>query len=150
MQKRRSRQVAAHNPTLEVGRRVGGAARVDNDRRRRQSRRNQDLLDAVARVDTSTDPRQRKELADWIQDRYDEQIGGELMGLFARCHLGPPFVDHEITPAGGILRHFTPTDAIPPEYLAARALARSAAYLYIEVWSDGQLVPIRNDGTPAA
>lgn len=143
------RVVTPAAPGMGTARRVG-SARADLDRRNRRRRRDRELLDAVARVDTSTDPRQRKELADWIQDRYDEQVGGELMGLFARCQLGPPYIDHEITPAGGILRHFTPADTIPPEYLAARALVRSAAYLYIEIWSDGQVVPIRDDGTPAA
>ena len=32
-------------------------------------------------------------------------------------------------------------------YRQARALARSPAYAYIEVYSDGELVPVREDGT---
>lgn len=117
--------------------------------KQRRNRRSEELVAAIARMDAEIDPATRKELADWIQDRYNERAGGELLGLFARCHLGPPFVDHELSLAGHILRHYKPDDSVPPAFAPARPLVRSTAYLYVEVYSDGEIVPIRNDGTPA-
>ena len=49
----------------------------------------------------------------------------------------------------GIIEHFRPGDTVPAIYAAARPLAVSEAYAMIEIYSDGQVVPIRHDGTPA-
>lgn len=117
--------------------------------RNRGARRSADLLDAVSRLDTVTDPRVQKELADWINALYQERDGGELIGLFGHCYLGGTYVDHEMDLLGSILRHFKSTEPPPPAYTAARPLARSEAYLFIEVYSDGSIVPIRHDGSSA-
>lgn len=117
--------------------------------RHRAVRRSAELLDAVSRLDTVTDPRVQKELADWINALYQERDGGTLVGLFGHCYLGDDFVDHEMDLLGGILRHFRSGELVPPAYLAARPLARSEAYLFIEVYADGAIVPIRHDGSSA-
>jgi hypothetical protein len=101
----------------------------------------------VERLDLATDPTARAEIMDWITREYAERQGGELIGLFARCHLGPPYVDHRMTLAGAIIEHFAPWDRIPAPYDGARGLARSSAYAYIEVYADGQVIPVRQDGT---
>lgn len=117
--------------------------------RNRAARRSAELVDAVSRLDTVTDPAVQKELADWINAMYEERGGGDLVGLFGHCYLGGDFVDHEMDLTGGILRHFKSTEPPPPAYVGARPLARSQAYLYIEVYSDGSIVPIRHDGSSA-
>lgn len=117
--------------------------------RNRAARRSAELVDAVARLDTVTDPAVQKELADWINALYEERGGGTLVGLFGHCYLGGDFVDHEMDLTGGILRHFKSTEPPPPVYAGARPLARSEAYLFIEVYTDGAIVPIRHDGSSA-
>ncbi len=86
---------------------------------------------------------------DWIQNHYAERGGGELVGLFAKCYLGDPFVDHHLGISHQILEHFTAEDQIPPVFAAARALVRSPAYLFVEVYADGTSIPVRADGDPA-
>lgn len=118
-------------------------------RRARSVRRSRELIDAVLSLDTASDDESRRDLVNWINGVYEGRDGGVLLGLFGRCYLGEPFVDHRMTLDGGIVEHFKDADAIPPAFAAARALARSPSYIYIEVYSDGQIVPIRSDGAPA-
>ena len=117
--------------------------------RKRQARRSADLVDAISRLDTVTDPQVQKDLADWINAMYDERDGGPVLGLFGHCYLGHPYVDHQMDLTGNITRHFTAADVPPPAFVLARPLARSTAYLYIEVYEDGQDVPVRPDGSSA-
>jgi len=117
--------------------------------RNRRRPRQQELLDAIAAIDARTDPAERKKLIKWIEDAYADRGGGVLLGLFGRCYLGDPYLDHRMSPSADILEHFKGSETPPLEYAAARPLARSPHYLFIEVYSDGQMVPIRPDGTPA-
>ena len=78
-----------------------------------------------------------------------ERMGGVLLGLFARCYLGAPYVDHRLTIVGRILEHYSAGDEVPAPFDGARGLARSSVYSYIEIYSDGEVVPIAADGTPA-
>lgn len=119
---------------------------TDLMRRARRTRRAAELVEAVSRIDTATDPATLQALAAWIDDAYAQREGGELLGLFARCYLGPPYIDHRLSLAGTITEHYTPGDQVPPGFLPCRALARSDAYLFIEVYSDGQVIPIRATG----
>lgn len=115
----------------------------------RGKRRSKDILDAVARLDTTTDERTRREVLDWIGELYDQRQGGTLLGLFGKCYLGHPYVDHLMDLTGDIITHYKPEDLLPPAFGPARPLARSTAYLFVEVYSDGQVVPVRADGTSA-
>jgi len=92
-------------------------------------------------------PAYRAELTEWIDNAYTERMGGVLLGLFARCHLGPPYVDHRLTVVGHILEHYRPTDIVPPPFDAARTLAQSPVYEYVEVYSDGDIIPVLADGS---
>jgi len=67
--------------------------------------------------------------------------------LFSRCYLGRPFIDHRLDLSFNIVDHYKSGEAVPPPYDAARALAANEAYAYIEVYADGELVPVREDGT---
>lgn len=115
--------------------------------RNRQKKRPKELVEAVARLDTTVDARAQKELIDFIGSIYEAQDLGLLVGLFAQCFLGPPYVDHQMNMAGDILVHYAPYDSVPPMFEGARPLARSGAYAYIEVYDDGTLIPVRGTGT---
>ncbi len=118
-------------------------------RANRNRSRSKGLLDVVTQLDTHLDPAARESIIRWVQEEYDNRNGGELLGLFGRCYLGSPYVDHTMDIRGSILEHFAPGDSVPPAYAPARALVRSPAYLFVEVYSDGQVVPVRDDGSSA-
>lgn len=115
----------------------------------RSKRRSAELLEAIAQIDTITDPATQGELAAWINERYEERGGGTLVGLFGHCYLGDPYIDHRMDISGNIIQHFKPADSVPGPFAAARPLARSTAYLFIEIYDDGQVVPVRPDGSSA-
>lgn len=116
--------------------------------KKRAATRSRELLDAVARLDTQTDQTSIRQLMDWIREQYDARGGGQLIGLFSRCYLGHPYIDHVMTVTGQICEHFTAADSPPPGYQSARPLAANSAYVFVEVYADGGLVPIRSDGRP--
>ena len=117
------------------------------ERRRRREPRPGELLQAVRNLDLTQDAAYRAELTEWIDNAYTERMGGVLLGLFARCHLGPPYVDHRLTVVGHILEHYRPTDIVPPPFDAARTLAQSPVYEYVEVYSDSDIIPVLADGS---
>lgn len=137
-------------PTRAAARQIGGQQRTvtsQYERSRRRARRPPEIMQAVRNLDVCQDTSYRAELMAWIQQAYAERMGGVLVGLFGRCYLGHPYVDHCMSLAGNILEHYTPSDQIDPLYREARTLARSPSYEYIEVYSDGELVPVREDGS---
>ena len=117
--------------------------------RARRTPRSRDILQAVVDIDVATDPTTRKQLTGWLKDAYDLRGGGDLVGLFAMCHLGHPYVDHRLAIVGEILEHYTPGDTVPEPYSRARAFARNDAYLFIEIYADGAVVPVRANGDTA-
>lgn len=133
---------------LASSRQVDVAAARTIDRNRRVIR-DEELLAAVQRLDTTTSPTMVAALMRWIEDEFERRQGGQLIGLFGRCYLGPPYVDHRMDLGGGfIVEHFTRGQSPPLPFREARPLARSNAYAYVEVYDDGALVPIRTDGRP--
>lgn len=88
----------------------------------------------------------RKQLAQWIGEQYSVEYGSMLLGMVARCYLGPPYVDHRLNLIGAIVEHFGPSDPMPEPFQGARMLVRSGAYAFIEVHTDGRLVPVTDDG----
>ena len=119
------------------------------ERSRRSLPRSAQIMEAVRNLDMTQDAAYRANLISWIEQAYIDRMGGLLVGLFARCHLGEPYIDHRMTVAGRIVEHYTPSDTVPDLYREARALARSPVYAYIEVYGDGELVPVLEDGTRA-
>lgn len=114
--------------------------------RNRHTPRSQELLDAIARIDTETNALAAQEIMEWVRSQYEERGGGEILGLFSKCYLGAPFVDHVMTLTGLICEHYRWEDTVPGAYVLARNLAANPAYEYVEVYSDGALVPVRSDG----
>lgn len=148
--RQRQRQTAAqHQQSGEAQqRRLAGPAPRLGSREFRKSR-GAALLESVARLDATLDDASRRQLAEQIAAGYVNDHGGALpLGFLAVCRLGPPYVDHRLSLLESILEHYGPTDHVPPLFADARPLVRSGAYLYVEIYSDGQLVPVRLDGSP--
>lgn len=116
-------------------------------RRERLAPRPQGLRDAVGRLDAGLDDGARRQLAEWIAEEYRSGYGEIPLGFFARCHLGPPYVDHQLDLFAVIVRHFAPSDPVPDPFSGARMLVRSGGYAFVEVYSDGLLLPVLDDGT---
>jgi hypothetical protein len=106
------------------------------------------LRNVVAQMDAAVDEQTRRQLAEVIAGHYNIDYGGAIpLGFMAVCHLGPPYVDHRLSLLDTILEHYGPADAVPSPFGEARPLVRSGAYLYVEIYSDGQLIPVRGDGS---
>jgi hypothetical protein len=106
------------------------------------------LTNSVARLDAAMDEQTRQQLAEWIAGEYAHEYGGAIpLGFLATCYLGPPYVDHRLSLLETIVEHYGPSDHVPAPFSEARSLVRGGAYLYVEIYSDGQLVPVRPDGT---
>lgn len=117
--------------------------------RNRSVVRSEDLVRAVQSLDTTTDPQMLEAIKKLIADDYESRQGGRLVGLFGKCYLGEPFIDHRFDLSGSmILEHFTRDQEPPPPFIPARPFARSEAYAYIEVYDDGCVIPIRGNGKP--
>lgn len=116
----------------------------------RSARRSADILESLHRLDTAPSPQAQREIIAWLDEVYASRQGGTLLGLFGHCYLGAPYVDHAFSMTGDILDHYTPDSPVPHIYQAARPFAISTAYAFIEIYSDGQIIPVRPDGTGAA
>lgn len=122
----------------------------DVDRSKLASRmrcRDQQLIQTLSQVDVQVDQVAQANVMQWIREEYEDRYGGMLLGMFSKCYLGPPFVDHKLDLFGSILEHYSPNDDPGYPYSKARGLARSGSYAFIEIYSDGQIVPILPDGT---
>jgi hypothetical protein len=110
--------------------------------------RSKELLDAVRhRLDAGLDDQACRSLAEWIREQYTTSYGEVPLGFVARCYLGPPYVDHILNVFGVITRHFAPAEPMPEPFSQALMLARSGGYAYVEVFSDGLILPVLEDGT---
>ncbi len=141
-----NQQQDSHHSSSERSTDVAAAQTLD---RLRRVIRSEDLVRAVQSLDTTTDPQMLQAIMEWINEEYESRQVGRLVGLFGKCYLGDPYVDHRFDLTGGlILEHFARSEDPPPPYRPARPFARSDAYVYIEVYDDGAVVPIRADGRP--
>lgn len=120
----------------------------DLELRNRETARSQQILEAVRHLDMTHDDAYRQELINWLQQAYNERMGGILVGIFGRCYLGSPYIDHRMSITGQIIEHYTHEQTPPEPYARARPLVLSGKYEFVEIYSDGQVIPIRSDGTP--
>jgi hypothetical protein len=105
-----------------------------------------DLLHAVRRLDAQLSDDALRETARWIGEQYLTSYGTAPIGYVAPCFLGSPYVDHRLGLDGCVLEHYALTDVMPEPFGAARMLARSGAYAYVEVYDGGLLLPVLADG----
>ena len=107
------------------------------------------LPNAIAGLDTVQDEAVRAQILDWIQQSYEDRGGGIMIGLFGRCYLGHPYVDHRMSLDGSILEHFKGDEERAPCVRAvpgAGALERGRLH---EPFTHGRAAAIRIDGTSA-
>jgi hypothetical protein len=137
---------------LETGLNAAPADQRVSGLRSRPTRtpRHAGIFEAVHRLDAGLDAATRAELAKWIRDEYASEFGDVPLGLFAQCHLGPPYIDHRLDLWQSILEHFTPADTVPEPFAKARMLVRTGAYEFIEVYASGELTPVLKDGSVVA
>lgn len=146
---RRIVQTDQTSSTVEGRARVVDHAATRSIERNRSIVRSADLIQTVQQLDTTADAAAMREIMQWIHDEYADRQVGQLAGLFGKCYLGSPYVDHRLDLTGGfIVEHFTRDQEPPPPFNAARPLARSDAYIFVEVYTDGTAIPIRPDGRP--
>ncbi|MEV0178101.1 hypothetical protein AB0I54_02170 [Streptomyces sp. NPDC050625] len=138
-------------PTLGTGQSHASAAPAAPApgiaRRELYGPRSAPLLEAVRRLDAGLDEQASRSLADWVREQYTTSYGSVPLGFVARCYLGPPYVDHQLNLFHVIVRHFAPAEQMPEPFSAARMLARSGGYAYVEVYADGLVLPVLDDGT---
>lgn len=126
---------------------VSGAKASQFELHNRRMARSEQILEAVSNLDRTQDPAYRQELMNWIEQAYSERMGGKLVALFARCFLGHPYRDHHLSLTKNVVEHYTHYEDVPPIFREARNLALSPRYAFIEVYSDGETVPVEVDGT---
>lgn len=112
--------------------------------------RHSGIFEAVHRLDAALDPATRAELAEWIRGQYESEFGDIPLGMFALCHLGPPYVDHRLDLWQSIVEHYAPADLVPEPFNRARMLVRTGAYDFVEVYASGELRPVLKDGSVVA
>lgn len=117
------------------------------DQRKIRKARHAGIFEAVHRLDAGLDPATRSQLADWIKAEYESEFGDVPLGMFALCHLGPPYIDHRLDLWQSIVEHYAPADAVPHPFSQARMLVRSGAYEFVEVYASGELRPVLKDGS---
>jgi hypothetical protein len=105
-----------------------------------------DVLHALRRLDARLADEELREMGRWIGEQYVTSYGTAPIGYVARCFLGPPYVDHRLGLDGCVLEHYALADVMPDPFGAARMLARSGAYAYVEVYDGGLLLPVLADG----
>jgi hypothetical protein len=115
-----------------------------------RARRHAGIFEAVHRIDAGLDEATRAELSKWIRAEYEREFGDVPLGLFALCHLGPPYIDHRLDLWSSILEHYSPADTVPEPFARARMLVRGGAYDFVEVYASGELKPVLNDGSVVA
>lgn len=104
------------------------------------------LLHAVRRLDAGLTDEAVREAAEWLREQYAVAYGTAPLGYVAPCYLGPPYVDHLLGLDGCVLEHYAPADPMREPFSAARMLARSGAYAYVEVYPGGLVLPVLADG----
>jgi hypothetical protein len=108
------------------------------------------IFEAVHRLDAGLDAAARAQLGAWIRAEYESEFGDVPLGMFALCHLGPPYIDHRLDLWQSIVEHYAPADAVPEPFAQARMLVRTGAYDFVEVYASGELRPVLKDGSVVA
>lgn len=126
-----------------------GPAFANPAQRGRRRPRHAGLFEAVRRIDVTADPRARADLAKWVKDEYATEFGDIPLGFLAKCHLGPPFVDHRLDLVHDIVEHYEPAGVVPEPFAQARMLVRTGGYAFVEVYASGELRAVLPDGTVA-
>jgi len=127
--------------------RADHAHRAATGSRNLRQTRSAGLIAAIHRLDASVDQASRDDIARYIRAEYERDIGDLPLGFVAECGLGPPYVDHILNLGNVIVEHYAPADTMPEPYARARTLVRSGAYVYVEIYVSGEIVPVLANGS---
>jgi len=116
--------------------------------RARKLRRSADLVRAITGIDAQSSQVEMVRWLQWISENYEVSDCGLLLGLFSHCYLGDPYIDHRLDLSLSVIEHYTAADSVPDGFEVARPLARNENYAYIEVYTDGSVIPVYFDGRP--
>lgn len=148
MERSSTRRVTPAGAPLRAGSRDRGTPQPL--RRSARARRRPDLLQTIHRIDAQLDAAAREQLAREIRGLYELEFGDVPLGFMARCHLGPPYVDHRLDLIHAIVEHYPPAGVPPEPFAQARMLVRTGGYAYVEVYASGELRPVFADGSVAS
>lgn len=145
----RNRNANIQNPAATAGQKTAQQTQQLSPYQRacRDAPRSAEIMQAVQLLDATTDEAYIEELMNWFVQAYADRQGGELVGLMAKCYLGPEFIDHQMSLEHGILQHYVRGQEVPPPFNLARPYSRNAAYEFVEVYADGEIIPVRADGS---
>jgi hypothetical protein len=141
--KNRQNQQMGSGHSLEKKNETGTSSRqmskTELDRLLRKPR-SKEYMEAMRKLDIGSHvlgDAQRDEIIRILQEEFPEvQLGGILVGIVAKCYIGPEYDVHSINMSGGIIHHFQKNESMPPELAKARALAARGTYEFIEVYHD--------------
>lgn len=102
--------------------------------------RSKEYMEAMRRLDIGShvnNNAQKEEIINILQNEFPEiKLSGLLLGIVAKCYIGPEYDVHTLSLGGGIIHHYQRGEAMEAELSRARALAARGTYEFIEVYTD--------------
>ena len=84
----------------------------------------------------------KRKIAEEIGDKF---MADQLLGLLAKCRLGPEYHVHSLNFAGSIIKHYKIGETVDAEFMSAVPHALQTIYEFIEIYR-GRLVCVYPDG----
>nr|WP_294789209.1 hypothetical protein [uncultured Flavobacterium sp.] len=113
-------------------------------------KRSKKYLDLIAGLDakTLTDTMGIDKLMIAIQEEFGiAEIASLPLGIVSKCFLGHPYEVHTLDLSGSqIIKHYTGSETMEPQFEKARSVAKHNAYAMVEIYND-KIILIREDGT---
>ena len=127
------------NRTSREQTKVGTLSKLETDRLLRKPR-SKEYLEAMRKLDIGShthNDAQRDEILRILHDEFPEiELEKILIGIIAKCYIGPEYDVHSLNVSGGIIHHYHWDEPMDPELVKARALAARGTYELIEVYHD--------------
>ena len=105
-----------------------------------RKKRSKAYMDAIGKLDAGGHARNdsaAREIIDALRDEFPEvRIESVLLGIVDKCYLGAPYEVHTLSLQGSIIEHYVGGAPLPGRLEAARSIAMSGSYDFIEVYSD--------------
>ena len=126
-------------------------SKMEMDRLLRKPR-SKEYMEAMRKLDIGGhvhNDAQKEEILNILQNEFPEiQLAGLLVGIVAKCYIGPEYDVHTLSLGGGIIHHYLRGEFMAPELARARGLAARGIYEFIEVYADCCRC-VSSDGTVA-
>jgi len=118
--------------------------------KRLREKRSNEYMDAIGKLDLGRCDQCKKQFNNCVEviksEFKDIPETHQLVGLLAKCYLGPPYDVHTVDISGNIMIHYKKHESIPSLMETARSLALHGGYKFIEVYTD-LLCAVKADGT---